>query len=249
VHFVSTIAVLAGFGAAGVRAVTEYTPLAFPDQLYMGYTETKWVAEALLGHAGMAGLPVGIHRAYEVSGDLRGGAWNLESATCALFKVMVDSGSTPDIDLPLDFVPVDLLAKQIIHIAFAQVAGTRTYHLANPRPSTLRDMADRLRSHGYRLQNLPFAEWVQQVVQFARDNPAHPFAPFVPLWVDRSSRSGLVLKEMFFASHFPYFTRDNVEAALANTNIVLPAVDADLLDHYIRFLQRSGFLVPAPVGP
>jgi thioester reductase-like protein len=245
VHFVSTIAVLAGFGAAGVHAVTEDTPLAFPEYLYMGYPETKWVAEALLGQAGRAGLPVGIHRPYEVSGDLRNGAWNLESATCALFKVMVDSGIAPDIDLPLDFVPVDLLAEQIVHIALTRSAVTHTYHLANPHPAGLRDMAERLRVHGYQLEDLPFADWVQRVVQFVREHPDHPFAPFVPMWIDRSPRSGLVLKEMYFASHFPRFTRTNAEAALAGTGTAMPAVDADLLDHYIRFFERSGYF-PVP---
>ena len=245
VHFVSTIAVLAGFGAAGVHAVTEDTPLAFPEYLHMGYTETKWVAEALLGQAGRAGLPVGVHRPYEVSGDLRTGAWNLESATCALFKVMVDCGVAPDVDLPLDFVPVDLLAEQIVHIALTQTAVARTYHLANPRPANLRDMVERLRVHGYRLESLSFADWTRRVVAFAREHPDHPFAPFVPLWTDRSPRSGLVLKEMFFAPHFPRFTRGNAEAALAGTGSAMPAVDADLLDHYLRFFRRSGYL-PAP---
>jgi amino acid adenylation domain-containing protein/thioester reductase-like protein len=248
VHFISTIAVLAGFGAVGVHAVTEDTPLAFPEQLYMGYTETKWVAEALLGHAARAGLPVAIHRPYEVSGDLRTGAWNLESATCALIKVMVDSGAAPDIDLALDFVPVDLLAEQIVHIALTRRTATRTYHLANPQPAGLRDMTGRLRAHGYRLEDLPFTEWTRRVVQFCRDNPDHPFAPFVPLWTDRSPRSGLVLKEMFFAPHFPRFTRDNAEAALAGATSRMPAVDADLLDHYLRFFQRSGYLHTPPAG-
>jgi amino acid adenylation domain-containing protein/thioester reductase-like protein len=248
VHFVSTIAVLAGFGAAGVRAVTEDTPLAFPEYLDMGYTETKWVAEALLGQAGRAGLPVGIHRPYEVAGDLRTGAWNLESATCALFKVMVDSGAAPEIDLPLDFVPVDLLAEQIVHIALRQDTASRTYHLANPNPASLRQMAERLRVHGYRLEDMSFADWTRRVIQFVRENPDHPFAPFVPLWIDRSPRSGLVLKEMFFAPRFPQFTRDNAEAALADTRSRMPAVDAELLDHYIRFFQRTGYL-RTPAGP
>lgn len=249
VHFVSTIAVLAGFGAAGVRTVTEDTPIAFPEHLYMGYTETKWVAEAALAAAARAGLPVGIHRPYEVSGDLRGGAWNLESATCALFKAMVDSESAPDVDLELNFVPVDLLARQIVHIALTRTAVTGTYHLTNRHPATLHGMADRLRAHGYRLRTLSLADWIQGVVQYARDNPDHPFTPFVPMWVDRSPRSGLRLKQMYFASHFPRFTCTNAGNALAGANIAVPPVDAGMLDHYIRFFQRSGFIRPPPSGP
>jgi len=89
---------------------------------------------------------------------------------------------------------------------------------------------------------LPFADWTRRIVQFIRENPDHAFAPFVSLWIDRSPRSGLVLKEMFFAPHFPRFTRHNADAALVGVTSPLPAVDADLLDHYVRFFQRSGFL-------
>ena len=58
VHYVSTTAVLAGLGVAGIHAVTEETPLAYPERLRMGYVETKYVAEEMLREAVRAGLPV-----------------------------------------------------------------------------------------------------------------------------------------------------------------------------------------------
>jgi thioester reductase-like protein len=241
-HFVSTLAVIAGFGAAGVRSVDEDTPPAFPEHLYMGYTETKWVAEQVLSRAREAGLPVAVHRPYEIAGDLATGAWNLESATCALFKVIVDCGVAPGIDLALDLIPVDVLAAQIAHIALRRTAESHTYHLANPAPATLRDMVARLRARGYPIREVPFAQWVPLVVGFAGEHPDHPFTPFIPLWVDRSPRSGLVLKEMFFAEHFPAFGRRRADAALAGAGIRVPPVDASLLDHYIDYFQRAGFL-------
>jgi hypothetical protein len=62
VHYVSSTAVLAGLGVAGVRYVTENTPLAHPGRLRIGYVETKYVAEELLRNAGRDGLPVTIYR-------------------------------------------------------------------------------------------------------------------------------------------------------------------------------------------
>ncbi len=245
-HYVSTLAVIAGFGAAGVSRVEEDTPLTFPEHLYMGYTEAKWVAERLLARARNAGLPVAVHRPYEISGDLRSGAWNLESATCALFKVIVDSGVAPDINLSLDLIPVDVLAAQITHIATRRPTVPGTYHLANPAPANLRDMVTRLRARGYRIEYEPFASWVPQVVRFACDHPDHPFIPFLSLWVDRSPRSGLVLKEMFFAEHFPTFGHGRADAALTGAGIRVPPVDAALLDHYIDFFQTAGYLAQPP---
>ncbi|HWH01595.1 MAG TPA: amino acid adenylation domain-containing protein [Pilimelia sp.] len=247
VHFVSTMAVLAAFAGTGVRTVTEDTALAYPERLYMGYPETKWVAEEMLRHAAAAGLPVAVYRPYEIAGDLRTGGWNLESATCALFRVIADVGAAPDVDLPLDLVPVDVLARQITHIALGAPPATGTYHLANPRPGVLDDMVRRLRAHGYPVRPMPLDQWVREVVGFVSRSPDHPFAPFIPLWVDRSPLSGLVVKEMYLGRHFPAFTRDRAEAALAGTGIDVPPVDDALLDHYIAFFQRSGFL-PAPPG-
>jgi hypothetical protein len=180
-----------------------------------------------------------------VAGDLAAGAWNLENATCALLRLIVDTQIAPDIDLSLDLVPVDVLAAQIVHIALTRTRETRTYHLTNPRPATLPDMTEVLRGHGYRIRTLPFDQWVTRAVAFVADNPLHPFTPFVPLWVDRCPRSGLVVKEMYFASHFPRFGRSNAERALAGSALPMPPVDTVLLDHYVRFFQRSGYF-PAP---
>jgi amino acid adenylation domain-containing protein/thioester reductase-like protein len=247
VHFVSTLAVLAGFGAAGIHEVTEDTPLAHAEHLFMGYTETKWMAEKVLAHAAGDGLPVGIHRPYEISGDLAHGAWNLENATCALLRLIVDTGIAPDADIPLDLVPVDVLAEQIVHIALNRTGETRTYHLTNPSPATLRDMTEVLRGHGYPVEEVPLGEWVTRVVAFVAGDPRHPFTPFVPLWVDRSPLSGLVVKEMYFAATVPRFDRANTERALTGSGIAMPPVDTELLHHYVRFFQRSGYF-PAPHG-
>jgi thioester reductase-like protein len=242
VHFVSSLAVLAGSGAAGVRSVSEDDPPASPEYLHLGYSEAKWVTEVLLGHAARAGLPTAVHRPYEISGSLGLGAWNLESATCALFRVIADTGCAPDVDLPLDFVPVDVLARQIVHIAVRQPTAARTYHLANPRPATLRDMAERLAAHGYPVAVVPLETWVSEAVRCACDQPGHPFAPFIPLWIDRCPHSGLTVKEMFFSSHFPRFSTANADAALAGSGIEMPPVDAAMLDSYVRFYQRAGYL-------
>jgi amino acid adenylation domain-containing protein/thioester reductase-like protein len=247
VHFVSTLAVLAGFGAAGIREVGEDTPPAYPEHLFMGYTETKWMAEKVLAHAAGDGLPVGVHRPYEISGDLARGAWNLENATCALLRLMIDTGLAPDADIPLDLVPVDVVAAQIVHIALTRTRETHAYHLTNPHPATLRDMTEVLRGHGYPIEEVPFQEWVTRIVDFVAGDPRHPFTPFVPLWVDRSPLSGLVVKEMYFASRFPRFSRSNTRRALAGSGIEMPPVDTRLLHHYVRFFQSSGFF-PAPRG-
>ncbi|WP_188299593.1 amino acid adenylation domain-containing protein [Streptomyces sp. CBMA156] len=242
VHYLSTLAVLAGFGAAGVPKVTERTPLAHPERLGVGYVESKWVAEQLLHNAAAAGLPVTVLRTNDVTGDLADGVMNTGTELCALIAYLADSGTSPDVQLLLDFVPADRFARAIAHIAAHAPAAGEAYHLTSPRPGVLADLAGRLRARGHRIARLPYGDWVQRMIRFAAGNPTHPIAPFVPLFVDRAPGSELSISEMYFRPTFPLFERTNADAALAGSGIELPPVDAGLIDHYLAGLEREGFL-------
>jgi thioester reductase-like protein len=241
-HYVSTTAVLAGFGAAGVHAVTEDTPLAHAEELGMGYVETKFVAEELLRNAARAGLPVTIYRPLDVGGDHRTGVWNTATEVCALIRFIADTGLAPDIDLPLDLVPADLAAAAVRHIATHQEATGRTYHLASPRPAPLSALVERLRQHGFETTAVPYQAWVDELLRQAVRDPAHPMAPFVPLFVDRCGPAGLTVAEMYLEHVFPAYTRAHTEQALHGSGIAFPPVDAALLDLHIGRLVGDGYL-------
>jgi amino acid adenylation domain-containing protein/thioester reductase-like protein len=246
-HYVSTTAVLAGLGAAGVRTVTEDTPLDHADQLGLGYVETKFVAEELLRNAARAGLPVTIYRPLDVGGDHRTGAWNTATELCALIRFIADTGLAPDIDLPLDLVPADLCAAAVRHIATHEAAAGHTYHLASPRPAGLTALVERLRAHGYPVTPIPYRAWVDELLRRAIRDPAHPMAPFVPLFVDQCGPAGLTVAETYLGHVFPAYTRTRADQALDGSGIVFPPVDADLLDRHLGRLIQDGYL-PAPAG-
>ncbi|MGE5131541.1 MAG: amino acid adenylation domain-containing protein [Gemmatimonadota bacterium] len=245
VHYVSTMAVLAGFGVMGVRDVTEDTPLAFAEQLGIGYVETKFVAEELLRRASRAGLPVTIYRPLDIVGDHRTGAWNTATEMCALIRFMADTGLAPDIDLPLDFVPADICAAAIGYLSTHTAAKGATYHLSSPRQALLGSLVDRLRHHGWAVQLIPYQEWVGELLRYAAHDPAHPMSPFVPLFVDRCPDSGLTVAEMYLGHIFPACTRSNTERALRGSGIAFPPVADGLLDLHISRLVRTGYL-PGP---
>jgi amino acid adenylation domain-containing protein/thioester reductase-like protein len=246
-HYISSTAVLAGFGAAGVRAVTEDTPLDHADQLGMGYIETKYVAEEMLRAAARAGLPVTVYRPLDVSGDHRTGVWNTATEMCALIRFVADTGLAPDIDLPLDFVPADLCAAAVRHIATSQPATGRTYHLASPQPAPLSALVERLRQHGFAIEAIPYQAWVDELLRQAVRDPAHPMAPFVPLFVDRCGTAGLTVAEMYLEHIFPAYTRTHTAQALAGSGIEFPPVGAALLDRQLDRLIADGYL-RAPAG-
>ncbi|MFE0046168.1 amino acid adenylation domain-containing protein [Streptomyces albireticuli] len=249
VHFVSTVAVVAGFGTAGVHEVDEDLPLDHADGLTMGYAESKWVAEGVLRRAAEQGLPVAVYRPYEVTGDRTTGACNTETAICSLFKTVAETGLAPDIELPMDFVPVDHLAESLVHIATHRPADGRVYHVTNPRPAMFSDVLDRMRAAGFTLRTLPYDRWVGELVRYVAENPTSATAPFVSLCVDRSRNADMSVKEMYLKDVFPVLGRRNAEEALADSGLHCPPVDSALLDRYLEYFFASGYLTrPAPVS-
>lgn len=250
VHFISTVAVVAGFGTAGVDKVDEDMPLAHADGLTMGYAESKWVAEEVLRRAAEQGLPVAVHRPYEVTGDRVTGACNTETAICSLFKTIAETGLAPDIELPMDFVPVDHLAEAVVHIATRRPAGWRVHHLTNPRPAMLSDVLDRMRAAGFEIRTLPYNQWVGELVRHVARNPKSATAPFVSLCVDRSRNADMSVKEMYLKGVFPVLGRRNAEEALDGSGLDCPPVDTALLDRYLEFFFSSGYIPrPTPGHP
>jgi len=212
----------------------------------MGYLETKFVAEELLRNAGRAGLPVAIYRPLDIVGDHRTGIWNTATEMCALIRFITDTGVAPDIDLPLDFVPADICAAAIRHISMHVEASGNTYHLASPKYALLPSLVDRLRSRGFAVTAIPYREWVDELLRYAAQNPAHPMTPFVPLFVDLAGEAGLTVAEMYLEHIFPSYTRSHTEQALSGSDIVVPPVDEKLLDLTIDRLIATGYLKSPP---
>ena len=242
IHYISTMAVISGFGTAGVDHVTEHTPAAHVDRLSVGYVESKWVAEALLQNAVKEGLPVAIYRAADISGDCESGAWNTATEMCAMKKFIVDTGAAPIAELPMDYTPVDRYAAAVTHIASQKLPAGEVYHLTNPQKANVALLTERLRAHGHTIDEVPWNTWLEQIVEMAVEQPGHPMTPFAPLFIDRCSTGEMSVAEMYLEDTFPSFSRDNVDAALDGSGIEIPPVDARMIDRYIRYLTSIDFL-------
>jgi thioester reductase-like protein len=155
---------------------------------------------------------------------------------------MADTGLAPDIDLPLDFVPADVCAAAIRHISTHTGADGTTYHLASPRHALLGALVERLRGHGFAVREIPYGEWIDELLRHAAKHPAHPMTPFVPLFVDRGRESELTVADMYLGHVFPAYTRTHTEQALDGSGIAFPPVDGRLLDVNIESLIDAGYL-------
>ncbi|MFC0106084.1 non-ribosomal peptide synthetase [Kibdelosporangium aridum] len=242
VHHVSTLAVVHGMGAAGLREVTEDTPLDNVELLGMGYPESKWVAEEVVRGAARAGLPTAIHRPYEISGDTTGFVWNSGAALCELFRIITELELAPDLDLALNLVPVDYVAASIVHLGLDQLADGQTYHLVNPGEALLSDLVDRLRAHGHRIHTVDYPAWIEEMLAYLADRPGHPFTPLTQLYTKRVTPE-ITLQELACARITPRLDRSRLDAAEAGSGLICPPVDRELLDGYVRYFHDSGFIV------
>ena len=161
---------------------------------------------------------------------------------CALIRFITDTGLAPGIDLPLDFVPADTCAAAIRHISSLAGATGHTYHLASPQYALLGSLVGRLREHGFEVREIPFDDWVSELMRHAAQNPSHPMTPFLPLFVDLDQKSGLTLAEMYLEHVFPNYTRSNTEQALQGSGVAFPPIDGRLLDPNIAHLIATGYL-------
>ena len=218
-------------------------PWLMPIISCMGYVETKFVAEELLRNAGRAGLPVAIYRPLDIVGDQRTGAWNTATEMCALIRFITDTGVAPDIDLPLDFVPVDICAAAIgIHL-FARRGGRM--HLPSGQPASTRSSDPWLTGcAGTDSPSRPYliGEWVDGLLRYAAQNPAHPMTPFVPLFVDRCQEPGSRWPRCTLSTFSLPTPGQRPEQALSGSGIAFPPVDEELLDLNIARLMATGYL-------
>lgn len=242
VHYVSTIAVLSGMGSADVGHLSEDDDVDHVERMSMGYPESKWVAEKVLGLASERGVPVSVYRPYEITGNLQDGAWNTEAAIVALFKAVVEMGLAPAARLPLDFVPADYLARALVHLAEQPAHVPATYHLTNPSFALLSDMVERLRLAGHRIRTIGYDEWVGALREFCTAHPEHPVVAFLPIFTTVAAQRDVTVKELYFEDLFPRFSRENAEAGLAGSGIECPPVDAAMLDTYIDWFQAIGWI-------
>ena len=218
VHYVSTTGVFAQKG--GPKATAADTGPA--EQLPTGYQQSKWVAEQIVREAQRRGLPVTIYRVDTVCGSQVSGVCQTNDFVWRSLKGCLQAKAVPAQAKALfTIAPVDYVSAAIIGLS--KQPGRTTYHLYNPAPVSLKKLVDRLKHHGYDLEEIPREQWHDRV----RGDP------------DNAANALLdVFTEVTEAEELPitYDVTDTVEAGFP-----CPEITDDLLDTCIRFFERTGY--------
>jgi thioester reductase-like protein len=244
-HFVSSLSVC--YSSSGPRQVDErLDPLAELRGVHLGYAQSKAVAEALVLEAGRRGLPVRIYRPGLIAGDSRTGAFNRDDLLTTLVRGCVHMGTAPDLDWKLDGVPVDWVARAILHLSAA--AGP-VFHLAHRRPRHWRECVLWMRLYGYPLRLVPYHAWLRQLEAETGASPRHPLRPLRSFFLDRPGEArGLTLPELYEEGRRARASHAMTDRALAGPDTDCPPLDAALLDTYFRAFV-AGRIIPPPEAP
>ncbi|MBD3884960.1 thioester reductase domain-containing protein [Phormidium tenue FACHB-886] len=244
VHHISSVAVFESSAYYG-KHVTELDPVDRSEDIYLGYSQSKWVSEKLVQIAGQRGLPITIHRPPLVSGHSQTGLWNTDGFLCRMIQGCIQMGSImADLDLMLDLSPVDYNSRAIVYLSRQKESFGKAFHLQNPNLLHWRDLVEFICALGYPMQQVSYEAWQEQL-SHSRDNPLYPLLPF---FRHKWSDDQLTYIELNEQAKRPQIGYELTQRALAGTSIECPALDSKLLATYFSYFIRSGFLEAPKAG-
>lgn len=190
-HYTSTIA---AYGPTGFVSDTKFLPEDTRPVSHIaalsydtGYAQSQLVAETIAWNAIDNGLPITIYRPGFVLGDSRTGTCNPDDFISRLFASCMELGSYPLLPSQRkEFVPVDFVAKTLLHISKQQGENLgHAFNLVHPDPKSAIDMCASFallnRISPYSMHGVPYARWVQSLSM----RPEDPLYPLVPMLSER----------------------------------------------------------------
>ncbi|MBE9049542.1 thioester reductase domain-containing protein [Nostocales cyanobacterium LEGE 11386] len=243
VHYVSSVAVFESPAYAG-HLVEEQDDFNHWEGIYLGYSQTKWVAEKLVKIARDRGLPVTIHRPPLISGDSKTGICNTHDFINLMTKGCLQMGCFPDVDYMLDMSPVDYVSKAVVYLSRQKESIGKAFHLQHPQPISLKNLVEWVRSFGYPVEMIPYEQWQAELINNVSsvDNPLYTLRPFL---LERWSDEQLTIPDLYLQARRPTISCQETLKALSGSSIVCPPIDSQLLMTYTSYLINSGFLTLA----
>ncbi|QDL08019.1 polyketide synthase [Brasilonema octagenarum UFV-E1] len=239
-HYVSSVAVFESPAYAG-KVVKEQDKFDHWEGIFLGYSQTKWVAEKLVKIAGDRGLPVTIHRPPLISGHSQTGISNTHDFTNLMIKGCLEMGCFPDVDYMLDMSPVDYVSQAIAYLSRQKESIGKAFHLQHPEPISLKMLVEWMHSFGFPIELVPYDEWQSMLVKnvTSQQNPLYTLRPFL---LQKWSQEGLTIPDLYLQAKRPIISCQDTLKALAGSSIVCPPIDSRLFLTYSSYLISSGFL-------
>lgn len=244
INFVSTKYVCFGLSAQGVNIHRDETSVPDASGVFVGYTQSKWVAEKLFEQAQQRGVPVSIFRPGQISGAISSDAVLPDDAFHHLIKLFISMSSIPDENDwkggVIDVVPVDFAARALVKIGLKPCSYSKHYNLVNPNPMPVNHFFHLL--HKWRegagtaseteVVTKPFKSWADDCMACI-NNMNDPAAAHVLGKFFVETEHGHFIKGLFMDGELSV---NNVDTGLLGSDVACPHVDIPMWHHYLTKL-------------
>jgi amino acid adenylation domain-containing protein/thioester reductase-like protein len=232
VHLVSTLHVFSAQEAASRGVLREHDLPDDPEGLALGYTQSKWVAERLATEARSRGIAVDIYRPGRIWGESRSGACQTRDFLWLLLKASIEAGVAPEINAPVNVIPVDYASKAIVHLSLGTLGPGETFHLVNGRCCDWTEILSVLHNWGYALDRVPYAGWCNAIHRHSRAQPSSA-AGALALLLDGMMADGTLDTVAIDC--------ESAIAGLSGSGISCPPIDRNLLSTYVSYFVDNKF--------
>lgn len=241
-HYISSVAVFESRIYQG-QVVTESDSLTHSEGIYMGYSQSKWVAEKLVQLAGEQGLPICIYRPALIAGHSTSGAWNTNDFTCRFIKGCIQLGKFPALDWIFDLSPVDYVAKAIVTLSQSPEMLGKTFHLQHPDPIHWNHAMNWITALGYPMESIPYDQWLEILINRVRAYPDNALAPLIPFFSNRwSTESGTIAELYTQRNKAKISCQETFKTLLQMSDTVCPIYSLQSFKTYFKYFTECGFL-------
>ncbi len=233
-HFISSLAVLAAFASFELIKEKDILDEDEGEILNWGYLQTKWVAENLVSHARLRGLPVCLYRPYLIGGSSQNGILNTYDLFIAkIIKGCIQLGYAPELNWTIDMTPIDYLSKAIVYLSRQQESLGKNFHPLNAQPIAWEQIVNWISSFGYEVEQVNYSVWKDKLFKQAKSIDDNILYRFVPIFANQKI-DGLFRRRQWDCQ--------NTLDGLAGTDIICPPIDQKYINTLLSYFIRSGFL-------
>ncbi|PLB53851.1 non-ribosomal peptide synthetase [Aspergillus steynii IBT 23096] len=184
-HYTSTIA---AYGPTGYITGTKVVPEDERPAPHLaalsydtGYSQSKYVAEAIMWNAIDNGFPIAIYRSGFVLGHSKTGVCNRNDFVSRLYTSCMEMGVYPFLpDQRKEFVAVDFVVNAMVHIASSHSNLGHAYNLVQPDITNALDVNTCFevlnRISPQKMRGIPYKDWVNSL-STRSDSRLQPLIP------------------------------------------------------------------------
>jgi thioester reductase-like protein len=240
-HYVSSYSVYdnpSHFNKTGL----ESDPLLSFEGYFLGYSETKWVAEKLVSEAAARGLQTTLYRPGEITASLEENVWKLEDMISRTIVGCIQMNAAPDIEVNLPLTPVDYVSDAIIHISRQTKAIGKCFNLTNKNLTDFKTICTFTKNAGYPLEILPYDEWTKKLTSYSFEE--NVLSILSRLFTDKR-KDGEGLTERY-GKNQTRIDISNTELLLKGSEIKCLTINEKIFHNYLELFSKMGYISKTP---